>query len=320
MANTLTAGDLRKVLVTQGGRWSIDPNLKDNDPIRRYSLGGDLTKAIKVTDVPRIDVTAHFKLPTANPFLQQLRASRGYLSAVSAPMAGGPSAGAGGAVDWRNRFGWPWIAKIKDQGPCESCWVFSAVGLVEAMTRIEHAVWSLRSEGDVHDGLGRQCGDTGWPTIALDWMKTNGVADPACWPYETSNEPYHPTPDRPGRIKLGDYVTLSNVADQKAWIDNVGPLSACFTVYTTSSVTAPACTRRIRPPALPADIASSSSVTTTRSRRGSFATPGVPDGGCRATAGSDTVKPTSTTTPSSASKYRTSTRIRGRSAASTTAA
>ena len=232
MANTLTAGDLRKVLVTQGGRWSIDPNLKDNDPIRRYSLGGDLTKAIKVTDVPRIDVTAHFKLPTANPFLQQLRASRGYLSAVSAPMGGGPSAGAGGAVDWRNRFGWPWIAKIKEQGPCESCWVFSAVGLVEAMTRIEHAVWSLRSEGDVHDGLGRQCGDTGWPTIALDWMKTNGVADPACWPYETSNEPYHPTPDRPGRtVKLGDYVTLSNVADQKAWIDNVGPLSACFTVY-----------------------------------------------------------------------------------------
>jgi len=32
-------------------------------------------------------------------------------------------------------------------------------------------------------------------------------------------------------VRLSDYVTLSNIDDQKAWIDTVGPLSACFTCY-----------------------------------------------------------------------------------------
>jgi C1A family cysteine protease len=151
---------------------------------------------------------------------------------VKTPIVNAPGAGTSASVDWRNRFGWPWLTKIKDQGPCESCWVFSAVGVVESMTRIEHAIWSLRSEGDVHDGLGAQCATTGWPTTAFNWMKSNGVADPGCWPYESQNLPYKPTADRDGRtVKLSDYVTLSNIDDQKNWIDTVGPLSACFTVY-----------------------------------------------------------------------------------------
>ncbi|HEY1428154.1 MAG TPA: C1 family peptidase, partial [Candidatus Tumulicola sp.] len=251
MATTLTAGALRQLLASQGNAWQIDSNLKDGDVIQTHPLGGDLTKAIKIDAVPRIDVTAHFKAETANPFLRQLRVDRGFLAPIKLQAPGGPAQPAGGpaqpaggpgqpaggpshaaSVDWRNRFGWPWITKIKDQDPCESCWVFSAVGTVEAMSRIEHAVWSLRSEGDVHDGLGAQCSTLGWPTTAFDWMKAHGVADPGCWPYETQNLPYKPSSDRDGRtVKLTDNVSLSNVDDQKAWIDNVGPISACFTVY-----------------------------------------------------------------------------------------
>jgi len=57
------------------------------------------------------------------------------------------------SVDWRNRFGWPWLTQIKDQGGCGSCYIFSGVGVLEAMLRIEHFVWSLRSEGDVGDAI-----------------------------------------------------------------------------------------------------------------------------------------------------------------------
>ena len=255
MPTNLTAGDLRQLLVKANAKWTVNENLKDSDQLPAHSTGGDLTKAIKITSVPRIDVTPYFQTITSNPFLLQLRLNQGYVllkdvpielhhpitlnQPVAAPKASaeaGIAPGAGGApsssVDWRNRFGWPWLTRIKDQSICESCWVFSAVGVVESMTRIEHAIWSLRSEGDVHDGMGANCGSTGWPTNAFDWMKTNGVADPGCWPYETTNLPYKPTADRNGRtLKLSDYVTLNNVADQKAWIDNVGPLSACFTCY-----------------------------------------------------------------------------------------
>jgi len=262
MPSTLKAGDLRQLLTKANAKWTIDEKLKDSDPIPTHPTGGDLTKAIKVTDVPRVDVTPYLKTVTSNPFLLQLRLNRGLVrqgdvpielrhpiditkptpvlkpvkpnQPVAAPEKSAMMAGAGvsSSVDWRNRFGWPWLTNIKDQGPCESCWVFSAVGVVESMTRIEHAIWSLRSEGDVHDGLGAKCSTTGWPTVALDWMKTNGVADPGCWPYETQNLPYKPTADRNGRtVRLSDYTTLTDIDDQKAWIDTVGPLSACFTCY-----------------------------------------------------------------------------------------
>jgi Papain family cysteine protease len=170
------------------------------------------------------------QIPTIAPTARTAAAPTG--AAASPALAPVPGAGAAPAVDWRNRWGWPWLTDIKDQGGCESCWVFSAVGVVEAMTRIEHCEWSLRSEGDVHDGLGASCAQRGGPPTAFDWMKTNGVADPGCWPYEQSNLKYNPTPDRDGRtVKLDDYVALTTVQDQKDWLDNVGPISACFEVY-----------------------------------------------------------------------------------------
>jgi C1A family cysteine protease len=247
-----TAAELRATLVQSNANWTIDHRLNDIDVIKTHPTGGDLTKAQKITDVARIDIAPFLAAPTNNPFLLNLRLDRGFikqsivpaelvsraramasLARTAAPTpATTPVAGVATAVDWRNRFGWPWLTNIKDQDPCESCWCFSAVGVVEAMTRIEHAVWSLRSEGDVHDGMGTKCATTGWPTNALDWIKANGAADPGCWPYETSDQPYQPTPDRSGRtVRLDNWVTLNNVQDQKQWIDNIGPISACFTVF-----------------------------------------------------------------------------------------
>jgi len=154
------------------------------------------------------------------------------VAATVAPAPAPAGSGVAASVDWRNRFGWPWLTKIKDQDPCGSCWCFSATGVVEAMTRIEHGVWALRSEGDVHDGMGYTCAQGGWPSVALDWIKAHGAADAGCWAYQTHDLPYKPTPDRDGRtVRLDSYVSLNNNADQKAWLDAVGPLSACFTCY-----------------------------------------------------------------------------------------
>ena len=252
MPAQMTVGELRDLMKKANSSWTIDERLKDADPVPIHAKGADLSKVPKITDVPRTDIKPFVSSDSSNPFLQQLRITQGYLKATTlnkevlqraAEPAGiaGPkapslaeavSAGVSASVDWRNRFGWPWLTNIKDQQQCESCWVFSAVGVVESMTRIEHTIWSLRSEGDVHDGFGAKCATTGGPATALNWMQSNGVADPGCWPYETQNLPYKPTADRDGRtVKLDGYVTLNNIADQQAWIDNVGPLSACFTCY-----------------------------------------------------------------------------------------
>lgn len=141
------------------------------------------------------------------------------------------------SVDWRNRFTWPWLTTIKDQNGCGSCYVFAAVGVFEAMLRIEHSIWSLRSENDVGDsislyfGTHAKCGG-GSPSFVLDWIKANGLADPGCWAGANISEVPNPTADRLGRTgKLDGYTWVSGAADMKTWIYTVGPIAACFTVY-----------------------------------------------------------------------------------------
>ena len=100
------------------------------------------------------------------------------------------------------------------------------------MARIEHFVWSKRSEGDVHDGMGSKCANGGDPSAALDWIATNGICDPACYPWSTMDPPYTPTPDRPGRtVKIPGKTLIGDIATQKTWLDTVGPLGAVFNVY-----------------------------------------------------------------------------------------
>jgi C1A family cysteine protease len=141
------------------------------------------------------------------------------------------------SVDWRNRFTWNWLTNIKDQGGCGSCYIFSGIGVVEAMLRIEHAVWSCRSEGDPGDSISLYFGthgkcEGGSPAEVLDWVIKNGVADPGCWPYVQGERTGTPTADRLGRTgKLDGYVWLSGAANMKGWLDANGPISACFSCY-----------------------------------------------------------------------------------------
>jgi hypothetical protein len=141
------------------------------------------------------------------------------------------------AVDWRYRWGWPWLANIKDQNGCGSCYSFSGVGLVEAMTRIEHCLWSLRSEGDVGDaisflfGAHSKCGG-GSPQHILQWIEANGIADPGCWPSVNSDRLGNPTPDRLGRtVRLDNFHTISGHTNMKDWVDLNGPIAVCFACY-----------------------------------------------------------------------------------------
>jgi hypothetical protein len=264
-----TIADLRGQLETTNARWAIHRSLTDPAPIPTYSLGASPEGVQFPPPGTIVDLRAVLSPPN-NPFLTQRRLALGLLdenvaqtlaaaplvavtaaspsaqTTIAQPPAGlapgtTPAAGAGGgpmagvspSVDWRNRFGWPWITTIQDQDGCQSCWDFAATALVESQTRVSHAVWSKRSEGDAHDGMGAQCLTTGWPSGALDWMvKNNGVCDPDCYPWKTDNSPYTPCPDRDGRtVKISSYVTLSDVTQQKQWLDSVGPLTCCFDVY-----------------------------------------------------------------------------------------
>src|SRR5262249_32009073 len=136
------------------------------------------------------------------------------------------------SVDWRQRWGWNWITAPRDQRPCAACEAFGYVGLVESMARIEHGVWCVRSGGDLRGGLAPHChGARDFFTIA-DFGEQSGIADPDCFPWQAiaaaagvHNPPYHPTPDRSGRVTRGqDWTILIDRESQIDWLETRGPL------------------------------------------------------------------------------------------------
>jgi hypothetical protein len=139
-------------------------------------------------------------------------------------------------IDWRTRWGWPWVTTVRNQRPCNACVSFSYTALVESMVRIEHGLWTVRSEGDLHDGRGRDCGDFESIVGASFWAAMEGIADPDCYAWRTPPAPpgaeYDPTTDRAGRtVRVGAPIFLFDRDEQIRWLDLVGPLVAHFELY-----------------------------------------------------------------------------------------
>jgi hypothetical protein len=150
-------------------------------------------------------------------------------------------------VDWRTRWGWPWISTVRNQGPCSNCWGFAMTALYEAMVRIEHCVWCRRSEADVVCGAGKDCRQIGNFGEARSFVNRYGLADPDCFPWTTAVPlyisrpdggdleamPIAPTPDRSGRtlrMAESDWTSISDNTQRKAWIDAVGPMAVMVTL------------------------------------------------------------------------------------------
>jgi len=237
---TRTVGELRAAIAAEDLGWEVDARLHDDDPIPEYPTGGMLEARPTTEEVPLVDFPSLTRDRTANPMLAVRSVARGFaapdlISLLEPPPDLDLTAEAADAaptmVDWRHRWGWPWITTIRNQDGCSSCWVFAATALVEAMTRIEHAVWTHRSEGDVHKGMGAVCTSTGDARNALNWIESNGLADPECFPWTATNIPYTPSPDRNGRTVKIDKITMVNLEDAKTWLDTVGPLVTSFDVY-----------------------------------------------------------------------------------------
>ena len=253
MDTKMTAWELRQALKQRNATWTVDSRLKDTDLIPAYPMGGE--NPLRASGIPPVELQSILSSSPGNQFLLERRMALGYIkpgaqigpagSAVQSRVAEAfpelKSPQVSSAVDWRNRWGNAWITTVQDQNPCDNCWAFAATALVETMVRIEHCVWSKRSEGDVRDGWlanynGNRCTRGGTIQAPFDFfINANGLADPACWPWQpepSTNIPYTPCADRSGRtVKIAGYTNLGAVSDQKTWVDTTGPIIAIFDVY-----------------------------------------------------------------------------------------
>jgi len=231
-----TAGHLRKALLKKGLTWRVNPRLKDTDKIPFFPTGGVKPK-IPASKTRSISLKEILSRRVANPWLSHQHITNGYYAREMAPPGLGVSSQPLGqpaprVVDWRNRWGWPWITTVKDQNPCYNCWAFASTGLVESMARIEHCVWATRSEGDTLNSSNATCNNSGGFELGLDNMRDKGSADPECVPWVAGLTTYHPTIDREGRtVKFQDWHYIANIDDQKDWLENVGPLISAFYVW-----------------------------------------------------------------------------------------
>jgi hypothetical protein len=247
----MTYGELRATLAKERLGW-IPPDVPDEVELPEPALGATADDLLHTDDARPVDF-ASLGVGT-NPHLALRRLEHGIvgpdaivdtfptrtlrrvglddiLAQRVEPQP--PDAGAvPSALDWRARFGQNWITTVRDQNPCNACWAFAGVALVESMVRIEHAMWTRLSEGDVQRGVGKTCPDLGNVGEVSNFFANNGFCDPGSWPWRTDAPPYQPTPDRNGRSVRGPAFDVVSVADSKAWLDTVGPLVTFIDVYT----------------------------------------------------------------------------------------
>jgi C1A family cysteine protease len=147
----------------------------------------------------------------------------------------GVALGAPAAWDWRNVAGKNYVTSVKDQGPCGSCVSFGSCAVIESNMRIKSQDHNLNV--DLSEAFLLFCGGgscSGWGlTSGLEYAKSTGVTDEACFPYQPNNMPCS---DRCSNwesrlVKILSYTSHSSMQARKNAIANIGPVVAGMAVY-----------------------------------------------------------------------------------------
>ena len=89
--------------------------------------------------------------------------------------------------NWHDRGGHDWMSPIRDQGDCGSCWAFGSLGALEGAINIyledPDFDYDLSEQFMVSCGFG-SCEYGGMAEEVIQYLKTTGVPDEACFPYE----------------------------------------------------------------------------------------------------------------------------------------
>lgn len=175
----------------------------------------------------------HLGLIVSEAELQAMRANTQRLAAEEALLVGAVAAPA--VKDWRNVGGANYVTPIKDQGGCGSCVSFGSCATIEANMRVKAQDASLAI--DLSEAFLQFCGGgscNGWGlTSGLDFAKSTGVTDEACFPYQDHDMACsNRCADWQSRLrKINSYTAYASMQARKDAIANVGPVLAGMAVY-----------------------------------------------------------------------------------------
>jgi hypothetical protein len=135
---------------------------------------------------------------------------------------------------WKNRNGQNWTTPAKYQNGCGSCWAFAATGATEQLVNLyynRHLDLDLSEQQIVSCSNAGDCGG-GLHNVALDYIKSSGIVNEACFPYIASNVPCELACTYPQeKIKIGGSTPWFVESDSKIYEDQMkamvirGPVS-----------------------------------------------------------------------------------------------
>ena len=150
------------------------------------------------------------------------------------------------AVDLRSLNGKNYITGVKDQGGCGSCVAFGSSAAMDGAMRFLDAAPIGTPKGhtlqDVSEAQLYYCSTSGsdhhncasgwWPTSALAYAKSTGLAPEACFPYTAGDQACHLSTGWQKLVtKVGITSSLTSASAMQQWLAEKGPLITCFTVY-----------------------------------------------------------------------------------------
>jgi len=140
--------------------------------------------------------------------------------------------------DWRDYNGGDWMTRVKNQGECGSCAVFSAIGAFEAVINIANGDPGVDldlSEQHVFSCAGGSCYRGMYIQDAMNYLKYSGAPLESCFPYTAGQSGNNPPcsntcsdwQSQARKVDGWSYVAKS-ISSIKSAVYNYGPLASAI--------------------------------------------------------------------------------------------
>ncbi|CAG9837639.1 unnamed protein product [Diabrotica balteata] len=123
-------------------------------------------------------------------------------------------------VDWRKEGA---VTPVKNQGICGSCWIFSAVGVLESYHFRKTGKLISLSEQNVVDCFYKKSCSGGHPEDALTYIQKNGVSTEAEYPYKDKQMACKPSSNKT-YIDFKSYHYVTGTEGLKKAVEETGPV------------------------------------------------------------------------------------------------
>ena len=243
--SALTVESLQVALAEAKARWHADDTsltrLPEDQQRLRLGLIADENRLAHLRAQPRpdlADVIAAAVDPRRIDGVARQAAARAVeglatarMQSVERPWAAGRLFWPVFRVDWRDRSGLNAITPVRNQGACCCCVAFSSVASLESMVLIEHNVSLDLSEAELNFCGGGNCVGW-WIDPALAYIRTHGVGQEGCFPYQDHLMPCRTCPARDAEaITISNTSVLFDLGQRKDYLALVGPMIGVMTVY-----------------------------------------------------------------------------------------